>query len=78
MGFVKSTMPKSEYKQEETFGDITFVRFGTTENGDIMEFYETCVPTSKYDKTKVEEEYNTYIAQVKQIELQIQVYKHKP
>lgn len=77
MGFVKSTMPKSEYKQEETFGDITFVRFGATENGDIIEFYETCVPTSKYDKTKVEEEYNIYIAQVKQIELQNDITEKK-
>ena len=77
MGFVKSTMPKGEYKQEETFGDITFVRFGATENGEIMEFYETCVPTSEYDKTKVEEEYNTYIAQVKQTELQNAITEKK-
>lgn len=70
MEFVKSTMPKGEYKDEERVGDVVFTRFGATENGDDMEFYEACVPNGEYDRSKAEEEYNAYIAKVKASELQ--------
>ena len=70
MEFVKSTMPKGEYKDEERVGDVVFTRFGATENGGNMEFYEACVASEGYDRSKTEEEYNSYIAKAKASELQ--------
>lgn len=70
MEFVKSTMPKGEYKDEERVGGVVFTRFGVTENGDSIEFYEACVPSGEYDRNKAQEEYNSYIAKLKVSELE--------
>lgn len=77
MEFVKSTMPKGEYKQEEQAGDVVFVRFGATEDGDNMSYYEACVPKEGYDRTEAEKEYNAYIEKEKAAQLSAAIAEKK-
>ena len=77
MEFVKSMMPKGEYKEEERVGDVVFTRFGATDDGDSVTYYEACVPKDSYDRSEAKKEYNAYIEKDKAARLSSAIAEKK-
>lgn len=58
VNFIKTLVAKSDYKERETFGDTTFVRFDAEEREDgMMEVVECSVPTGELNEEELKAQY---------------------
>lgn len=69
--FVRTMVPKEQYKEREEIGEMTIVHLGAVYNEEMnaYECTECSVRTADYDKNKAQSAYEEYVARRKASEL---------
>lgn len=71
VNFIKTSIPKSQYKQKYSLGNIIVCHIGTTFNNEqnTYECYECTVPSSAFDEDEIKSSFSEFINKINAIQL---------
>lgn len=71
VNFIKTSIPKSQYKQKYSLGNTLVYHIGTTFNNEqnTYECYECTVPSSAFDEDEIKSSFSEFINKINAIQL---------